>query len=129
MQHGIKANSFEELIKQMNEFEKSNNVFASQVHPIITDRLTWYGIIFYKDIDNRTKKVAPTPTTSDSGTPDKKIDKKPKEPSKPQLKFIEKNKTELLEQGYNIDNVKTSKQAWRIISEFKKQNNLGSSEI
>ena len=125
MQHGIISESFEELINQMNEFEKSNQVFASQVYPVNTDKLRWYGIIFYKST-----KVVPTPTSaSNRPIPAEKSRNILSKPiSKAQIDFLEKNKNSLIEQGFKVD-VKSSKEAWEVISEFKKKNNLNGSEI
>lgn len=125
MQHGIISESFEELIKKMNEFEKSNQVFASQVYPVNTDKLRWYGIIFYKST-----KVVPTPlSASNSPLPAKKSSNILSKPiTEGQKKFLEINRESLIEQGFKVD-VKSSKEAWKVISEFKKKNNLNGSEI
>ena len=123
MQKGIISETFEELISKMNEFEKSNDVFASQIYPVNTDKLRWYGIIFYKST-----KVVPIPIR----TPSEVSDKQPtpiKPISKGQKTFLDKNMEALKEQGYDLERIKSSRDAWKVISEFKKKNNLNGSEI
>ena len=104
MQHGIISESFEELISKMNEFEKSNEVFASQVYPVNTDKLRWYGIIFHKST-----KVVPTPLKTQSRTSDEPTDK--------QVKYLK---------SMNVKVPNTKTEATKIIGEYienqKKEN-------
>ena len=112
MQKGIITETFEELISKMNEFEKSNQVFASQVYPIITDKLRWYGIVFYKgsvSTQQKQEKVVSSPTSASSGVSDKPTDK--------QVKYLTKMKVKVPE---------TKKEATKMIGDYiesqKKEN-------
>lgn len=63
-------------------------------------------------------------------TPNSPIQAQTSKPiTKSQRKFLEVNKKILIEQGFKLDLIKNSKDAWKVISEFKKKNNLGSGEI
>ena len=110
MQYGIIAESFEELITKMNNFEKNKEVFASQVYPIRVEtqgNLRWYGIIYFKNLNQSKKEFFES----------KQGNKIPI--TEAQQNFIKLNEKKLKERGFDINNIQSKEDAFKIIKEFK----------
>jgi len=111
---GITKDNFDEFISSLNKSYEDKKV----VHGTHTfyENGRWFGIIFYDG-----EKVNGNLTSPEKSPP--------KKPTKKQSDFLKTNRKGLIEQGFKVDDIKTSKEAWEVIGEFMKKNNLGKNEI
>ena len=113
--YGIKHSNFDEFIKQINEFNQSNNVFATQIYPDFDNpsKTIWYAVIYY-ETQQDSKKV-----TSFQGNVEGEIK------TSPNPKASDKQINYLKKLGYKGDTSKlTSKEAYIEIKKLTEQLNL-----
>lgn len=121
MIHGIKSENFEEFIKSINDFSKTNNVFATQTHIDFTEKHknTFYAFVWYNT--NNTEKTQPVSSNKEF-KPSTKFKTEYGKPTKKMRYKIEKTwETEdgrefLEELGYDgkIDNLNYDKAKYYI---------------
>ena len=96
----FKEEDFFKLIEAINKFEEKEKVFATNIFSPAKD-IFWYACAFYK---SEIPKGEENQITEN------------------QINFIKKHDTRLREIGFDIDNIQTKQEAFKIISEFIKQN-------
>ena len=106
----FKSRTFEELIRQMNEFEKEQKIFATNLIPPSPFSEYWFGASFYSPQIKEDAKTSNTPSSGD----------KPYLTKSPEPKLATQKQVDLLKKlGYNKDTTKLSKQeAFQLLNEY-----------
>lgn len=96
------------LIEEMNKFEETTKVFATNIFPPIIPNSYWYGASFYNASNN--ESIIPQYNKKENqstNNPSKIIP-----PTKSQLDFLKKN-------NWTGELPKTKSEAWHIINSYK----------
>ena len=110
----FRSKTFEDLVRQMNEFEKEQKgIYASNIFPPSPFSENWYSCMFYNPQIKEDAKSSNTPS-SGATTP------KPFLTNSPELKLATQKQVDLLKKlGYNKDTTKLSKQeAFQLLNEY-----------
>ena len=89
------------LVEKINNFEKQNKVFATNFFPPTPWSEDWCALAFYVEQDSNKSQDINLMTGK-------------------QANYIKKNEKELIAKGFDIQNIQTKADAFKIISEFEK---------
>ena len=110
----FQSKEFHDLISQINEFNKINNGFSTQIFPPSPFSEAWFSAVYYEDKGNPSKQLIKSPQMVSkpvTNQSNKIIEK----PTKEQINFLK---------FHNKPIPQTKREAWATIKGIKEQNGI-----